>query len=89
MVSAAISQRVRRFVLFVDGSLRSNPVPFTEDMTPKPPGSVRHRKYAAELLLANLAETHGMEWLSPFLTIFLARQKYDDPYRNVAAISST
>ena len=65
----------------------SNPVPFTEDMTPKPQDPYGIGKYAAELLLANLAETHGMEWaVAVPHNIFGPRQKYDDPYRNVAAI---
>ena len=88
MISAAISQRVRRFVLCSSmARYGSNPVPFTEDMTPKPQDPYGIGKYAAELLLANLAETHGMEWaIAVPHNIFGPRQKYDDPYRNVAAI---
>src|SRR5439155_4939846 len=63
MKSAALSRRVRRFVLCSSmARYGSNPVPFTEDMTPKPQDPYGIGKYAAELLLANLAETHGMEW---------------------------
>jgi UDP-glucose 4-epimerase len=38
-------------------------------------------------LLANIAETHGMEWVVAVPhNIIGPRQRYDDPYRNVAAI---
>ena len=38
-------------------------------------------------MLQNLAETHGMEWVIAVPhNIVGPRQKYDDPYRNVASI---
>ena len=38
-------------------------------------------------MLRNLAEVHGMEWVIAVPhNIIGPRQKYDDPYRNVAAI---
>ena len=41
-------------------------------------------------MLTNLAETHGIEWVIAVPhNIVGPRQKYDDPYRNVAASSST
>jgi UDP-glucose 4-epimerase len=88
MISAALSQRVRRFVLCSSmARYGANPVPFTEDMTPQPQDPYGIGKYASELLLRNLAEAHGMEWVIAVPhNVFGPRQKYDDPYRNVAAI---
>ena len=62
-------------------------VPFREIMTPKPQDPYGIAKYAAELLVENLANTHGMQYsiLVPH-NIIGPRQKYDDPYRNVASI---
>ena len=62
-------------------------VPFTEDLLPKPQDPYGIAKYAGELLIKNLSETHGMEYsiLVPH-NIIGPRQKYDDPFRNVASI---
>jgi UDP-glucose 4-epimerase len=62
-------------------------VPFTEDLLPLPQDPYGIAKYAGELLIKNLAETHGMEYviLVPH-NIIGPRQKYDDPFRNVASI---
>jgi UDP-glucose 4-epimerase len=62
-------------------------VPFTEDMIPKPQDPYGIAKYASELMIKNIAETHGMEYviLVPH-NIIGPRQKYDDPFRNVASI---
>lgn len=62
-------------------------VPFTEDMTPRPQDPYGIAKYAGEMLIRNLAETHGMKYviLVPH-NIIGPRQKYDDPFRNVASI---
>jgi UDP-glucose 4-epimerase len=39
------------------------------------------------MLVRNLAETHGVEWVVAVPhNIIGPRQKYDDPYRNVASI---
>jgi len=56
-------------------------------MTPKPQDPYGIAKYAAELLIKNLCETHGMKYaiLVPH-NIIGPRQKYDDPFRNVASI---
>ena len=88
VISGAIANGVRRFV-FCSSMARygANAVPFTEDMTPRPQDPYGIGKLAAELLLRNLAETHGMEWVVAVPHNVLGpRQKYDDPYRNVAAI---
>lgn len=88
MVSAAIANGVRRFVMCSSmARYGTNQVPFTEDMIPRPQDPYGIGKYAAELMLQNLAETHGMEWVIAVPhNIVGPRQKYDDPYRNVASI---
>jgi UDP-glucose 4-epimerase len=61
--------------------------PFTEDMLCKPQDPYGIAKYAAELLLKNLAEVHGIDLVIAIPhNIIGPRQKYDDPYRNVASI---
>ena len=61
--------------------------PFTEDMEPKPQDPYGIAKYASELLVKNICQTHGMKHviLVPH-NIIGPRQKYDDPFRNVASI---
>ncbi len=88
-ISAAIATGVKRFVMCSSmaryGTQPTNP--FTEVMTPMPQDPYGIAKYAAELSLANLAKVHGMEYsIAVPHNIIGARQKYDDPYRNVAAI---
>jgi UDP-glucose 4-epimerase len=62
-------------------------VPFVEELTPQPQDPYGIAKYGAELIIKNIAETHGMDYviLVPH-NIIGPRQKYDDPYRNVASI---
>lgn len=61
--------------------------PFTEDMICKPQDPYGIAKYSAELLLKNLAEVHGIDLvISVPHNIVGPRQKYDDPFRNVASI---
>lgn len=88
-VSASIKHRVRKFVHMSSmARYGTQPiVPFTEDMQPHPQDPYGIAKYASELLLQNLSETHGMDYvvLVPH-NIIGSRQKYDDPYRNVASI---
>jgi len=88
VISAAIQNKVKRFI-FTSSMARygENKVPFTEDMTPKPQDPYGIGKYATELLLRNMAEVHKMEYVIAVPhNIIGPRQKYDDPYRNVAAI---
>lgn len=62
-------------------------VPFTEDMICKPQDPYGIAKYGTELLLQNLAEIHGIELVIAIPhNIIGPRQKYDDPFRNVASI---
>lgn len=89
LASKAIASKVRKFI-FLSSMARygtQERVPFTEEMTPKPQDPYGIAKYAFELTLQNLAETHGMEYtvLVPH-NIIGKGQKYNDPFRNVAGI---
>lgn len=88
MLSAAAACGVRRFVQCSSmARYGTNRVPFTEDMEPRPQDPYGIGKLASELLVRNIAETHGMEWVIAVPhNIIGPRQKYDDPYRNVASI---
>lgn len=88
LISAAIANKVTRFV-FCSSMARygAQEVPFTENMVPMPEDPYGIAKYAVELTLANLAKTHGMEYVIAVPhNIIGPRQKYDDPFRNVASI---
>lgn len=89
VASAAVSAGVRRFV-YCSSMARygtQDRVPFTEDMIPKPQDPYGIAKLAAEDVVRNLAEVHGMEHVIVVPhNIIGPRQKYDDPYRNVASI---
>ena len=89
MLSAAIENRVRRFV-FCSSMARYGyqpVVPFTEDMLPKPLDPYGIAKYASEITIENMARTHGFEYtVAVPHNIIGPRQKYDDPFRNVASI---
>ena len=62
-------------------------VPFTEDMNCKPQDPYGISKFSAENVLRNLCEVHGMELVIAVPhNIIGPRQKYDDPFRNVASI---
>ena len=61
--------------------------PYTEDQTPDPVDPYGIAKYAAELLVRNVCETHGIEYVIAVPhNIIGPKQKYDDAYRNVASI---
>ncbi|HAQ62348.1 TPA: epimerase [Candidatus Delongbacteria bacterium] len=89
LITAAIANKAERFV-FCSSMARygtQEKVPFTEDMTPKPQDPYGIGKYSSELFLRNLCETHGMDYVIAVPhNIIGPRQKYDDPYRNVASI---
>ncbi len=89
VASAAISQRVKRFV-YCSSMARygtQEVVPFTEELTPRPQDPYGISKLSAERLLQCLSEVHGMELVIAVPhNIIGPRQKYDDPYRNVASI---
>jgi UDP-glucose 4-epimerase len=88
-VSASLRHSVKKFV-FMSSMARygSQPItPFTEDMDPRPQDPYGIAKVASEMTIRDLSETHGMQFviLVPH-NIIGPRQKYDDPFRNVAAI---
>lgn len=89
LLSAAISQNVKRFV-YCSSMARYGTqeiIPFTEDLIPKPQDPYGISKLAAEELIGCLSKVHGMEYVIAVPhNIIGPRQKYDDPYRNVASI---
>ena len=88
VASAAVAAGVGRF-LHCSSMARygSHQAPFVETMTPAPVSPYGIAKYAAELLVTNLCETHDVEHVIAVPhNIIGPRQRFDDPYRNVAAI---
>lgn len=89
LITAAIHNKVKRFV-YCSSMARYGEqpvVPFTEDMDPKPQDPYGISKLAAEKILQNLSKVHGMEYVIAVPhNIIGPRQKYDDPFRNVASI---
>jgi UDP-glucose 4-epimerase len=88
-LSASIQAGVKKFV-YMSSMARygtQDVLPFHEEMIPKPQDPYGIAKYSAELMVENLANVHGMDYsiLVPH-NIIGPRQKYDDPYRNVASI---
>lgn len=89
VVTAAIANKVKRFIHCSSmARYGTQPViPFTEDMHCLPQDPYGIAKYAAELTVENLCTVHGMDYVIAIPhNIIGPRQKYDDPYRNVASI---
>jgi UDP-glucose 4-epimerase len=88
VLAAAASNKVRRFVNCSSMARYGNgPTPFVEDQAPSPVDPYGIAKYASELLVRNVADTHGFEFVIAVPhNIIGPKQKYDDPYRNVASI---
>ena len=88
LLVGAASNKVKRFV-FCSSTARygiGHP-PYTEDQIPNPVDPYGIAKYAAELLVRNVCETHGLEYVIAVPhNIIGPKQKYDDAYRNVASI---
>jgi len=89
VMSAAIKSGVKKIVHLSSMARYGTQkiMPFHEELQPRPQDPYGIAKLSAELLVANLADTHGMKYviLVPH-NIIGPRQKYDDPYRNVASI---
>ena len=88
LFSAAIENKVKR-IIFCSSMARygTNKIPFKEDYTPNPQDPYGIAKVAAEDILKNLCEVHDVEYVIAVPhNIIGPRQKYDDPYRNVASI---
>jgi UDP-glucose 4-epimerase len=87
--SAGIKNQISRFV-YLSSMARygtQERFPFHEEMEPKPQDPYGIAKYASELSIKNLSEMHGIEFvISVPHNIIGPRQKYDDPFRNVASI---
>lgn len=63
-----------------------SPPPFTEETPPIPEDPYGIGKLASEKLLANLAETHGMEWCVLVPHNIYGERQFVDPFRNVVVI---
>jgi UDP-glucose 4-epimerase len=89
MLTASISNDVSRFIQLSSMARygAQDITPFLETMTPRPQDPYGIAKYAAELIIEELCTTHGMEYVIAVPhNIIGPRQKYDDPFRNVASI---
>jgi len=89
VASAAIDNNVKRFIMCSSMARygKQDTVPFTEDMICKPVDPYGISKFSAENVLKSLCNIHGMELVIAVPhNIIGPRQKYDDPYRNVASI---
>ncbi len=86
--TAAIIAKVKRIVHCSSMARYGNVVPpFSEYMICHPVDPYGIAKLASEEVLRNLCDTHGVEWnVAIPHNIYGPRQKYDDPYRNVASI---
>ncbi|MFD6094892.1 NAD-dependent epimerase/dehydratase family protein [Nocardiopsis flavescens] len=88
IASASIAADTGRFV-FCSSMARYGalPAPFTESQVPRPSTPYGVAKYTCELLVSNLYEIHGGDYsIAIPHNIIGPRQRYDDPYRNVASI---
>ena len=88
-LAASVKNNVKKYV-YLSSMARygtQDTVPFTEDMVPRPQDPYGISKVESEMLVRNISETHGMDYtiLVPH-NIIGPRQKYDDPFRNVASI---
>lgn len=87
-LTAAVNNDVRRFVYCSSMSrYGENEVPFTEDMDPAPQDPYAVSKVAGERMTRVMADAHGLEYnIAVPHNIIGPRQRFDDPFRNVAAI---
>ena len=86
--SAAVANRAKRIV-YCSSMARYGALepPFTEDQAPRPQDPYGIGKLAAEEILRVLCETHEVEYVIAVPhNIIGPRQKWDDPFRNVASI---
>ena len=86
--TAAVMQKVKR-VVYCSSMARYGNIkqPFHESDIPNPVDPYGIAKLAAEKVLINLSETHGIEYnIAIPHNILGPKQKYDDPFRNVASI---
>ena len=86
--SAAANNKVKRIVFCSSmaryGSIKT---PFKETDTPKPIDPYGIAKLAAEKILINICQVHNIEYnIAVPHNIIGNKQRYDDPFRNVASI---
>ncbi len=88
VISAAIENGVKRIICCSSmARYGTNEVPFREEYEPRPQDPYGIAKLASEHMLRNLCEVHGVEFVIAVPhNIIGPRQKFDDPYRNVASI---
>jgi UDP-glucose 4-epimerase len=89
VLSASIANKVPKFI-FCSSMARYgdyNGEPFTEDLSPRPQDPYAIAKVSAEACIRLMSKVHGIQYviLVPH-NIIGPRQKYDDPFRNVASI---
>jgi UDP-glucose 4-epimerase len=89
VMSCSVKHKVKK-IIYLSSMARygtQETVPFTEDMVPNPQDPYGISKLASEKLVENISATHGLDFviLIPH-NVIGPRQKYDDPYRNVASI---
>jgi UDP-glucose 4-epimerase len=88
--SAAIAGGVKRIVFCSSMARYGEPSTwdksFTEKDTPRPVDPYGIAKEAAERLLINLCQTHGVEWLIAVPHNIYGPRQAIDPYRNVCTI---
>ena len=86
--SAAIAAKVKRIVHCSSMARYGAAIaPFRETMTCQPQDPYGIAKLCSEQILRNLAAVHNMDFVIAVPhNIIGPRQKYDDPYRNVASI---
>jgi UDP-glucose 4-epimerase len=86
--TAAVKQKVKR-VVYCSSMARYGNIkqPFYEEDEPNPVDPYGIAKLAAEKVLINLSNTYGIEYnIAIPHNILGPKQKYDDPFRNVASI---
>ena len=89
ILTAAINSRVGRFVQLSSMARygAQDTHPFVETMLCKPQDPYGIAKYSAEQIIKELCVTHSLEYsIAVPHNIIGPRQKYDDPFRNVASI---
>lgn len=88
VATAAVNNGVKRIVNCSSMSrYGDNPVPFTEVQDPNPVDPYAIGKVSAEKQLLLMSKTFGIEVVNAVPhNIIGPRQKFDDPYRNVASI---
>jgi UDP-glucose 4-epimerase len=86
--SASIANKVKRIVHCSSMARYGDiEIPFKEDSICRPQDPYGIGKLASEDILRNLCNVHGLEYVIAVPhNIIGPRQKYDDPYRNVASI---